>query len=50
MQKISILFLAFIGLIAIQWNGVQADNDQGNYEEGKTFVLPESAFCDCLQN
>jgi len=38
MQKSSILFLVFIGLIAFQSNGVHADDDQASYEEGKTCV------------
>jgi hypothetical protein len=43
MKKISILFLALIGLLAINWNSVQADDDEGSFEEGKYFF-----FCVCV--
>jgi hypothetical protein len=44
MKSISILFLVLIGFLAINWNCVQAD-DEESFEEGK-YVLLSFAFFD----
>jgi len=43
MKKISILLLAVIGLLAFNWNSVQAD-DEGSFEEGKFFFFLRLRF------
>jgi len=45
MKKISILFFILIGLLAINWSSVQAD-DEGDFEEGKFFFLCVCVFFD----
>lgn len=42
----SILFLVFIGLVAVQSNSVRAVDDEGSFEEGNVFVsLTLASYC-----
>jgi hypothetical protein len=43
MKKISILLLVLISLLALNWNSVQAD-DEESFEEGKFFFLTLALF------